>query len=83
MFRIDLDSQCIEANEHKVPIILVGHDRQPWFKANEAAALLGYVNFRKAVTMHVKPHRLQTLQQMLDRGVPTGKSRLRETVFDR
>jgi prophage antirepressor-like protein len=71
MFRIDLESQCIEANQHKVPIILVGHDRQPWFKANEAAALLGYVNFRKAVTMHVKPHRLQTLQQMLDKGTPT------------
>ena len=73
MFLIDLEGQCIEANQHKVPIILVGEERQPWFKANKAAALLGYVNYKKAVTMHVKSHRLQTLQQLLDKAVPTNE----------
>jgi prophage antirepressor-like protein len=70
MFSIDLANQRIEANGHSVPLILVGEDRVPWFKANEVALLLGYVNCVKAVTVHVKSHRLKTLQDLREGGLP-------------
>lgn len=66
MFTIDLTTRCIRANGHTVPIVLVGKDKQPWFHANEAATLLGYVNFKKAVTTHVKAHRMKTLEALIE-----------------
>lgn len=64
------DNLTIVANSKTVPIILVGDDKRPYFKANDAAILLGYSNYKKAVTQHVSAKRLKTLSEILEMQVP-------------
>lgn len=64
------DNLTIVANSKTVSIILAGGDKRPYFKANDAAILLGYSNYKKAVTQHVSAKRIKTLDEILKTETP-------------
>jgi anti-repressor protein len=73
-FKLDLNNHVIEFNDKSLPILVVGEDKDCWFRANDAAIFLGYSNFRKAITTHVKDHRIRPLLELLPKGGPTSGS---------
>ncbi len=51
-------------------MLLVGCDQTPYFKCNDAAKVLGYVKYAQAVTNHVRPRQIKTLEELMKEGVP-------------
>ena len=48
-----------------IPMLLVGPDATPYFRCNDAAKLLGYSNYHKAIGQHVRGHQVKTLDELL------------------
>lgn len=72
-FTFDADKQLIKSDDKNVRIILVGEGkRDPWFRGNDVANLLGYSEPKKAVSALVKPQRTKTLRELLDGGGQPG-----------
>lgn len=70
-FTFDADQQLIKSDDKNVRMLLVGEEkRNPWFRGNDVANLLGYSNQKKAVVTHVSTHRISTLAELLDQGGP-------------
>ena len=55
IFTFDVDQQLIKSDDKNVRVLLVGEEkRDPWFRGNDVANLLGYSNeSKRAVSMHV------------------------------
>jgi len=70
VFDYDSERQLVVVNNATVPVILVGEDRTPYFRCNDAARVLGYGNVKKVVTKHVRPQQITTLADLLQEGVP-------------
>ena len=70
MFSLDSSSLALVIDATTVQMLLVGPEMLPYFKCNDAAKVLGYVKYAQAVTNHVRPRQLKTLQELLNEGVP-------------
>lgn len=69
IFTFDAEQQLIKSDNKNVRILLVGEEkRDPWFRGNDVAYLLGYSNQKKAVVTHVSAHRMSTLSDLINQG---------------
>ena len=69
-FAYDDKSLLMSIEAKSVPIILVGSDKTPYFRCNDAAQVLGYSNYYKAVAKHVRPRQTRTLSDLLKEVCP-------------
>ena len=69
-FTFDADQQLITSDDKNVRVLLVGEEkRDPWFRGNDVADLLGYSNQKKAVVTHVSTHPYEEhWPSLMDRG---------------
>jgi prophage antirepressor-like protein/very-short-patch-repair endonuclease len=71
IFTFDADHQLIKSDDKSVRVLLVGEEkRDPWFRGNDVADLLGYSKRTRAVVTHVSTHRKSTLAELMDQGRP-------------
>lgn len=63
---MDLDkaSQQLAVASHRIPYLLVGDERQPWFQGKPLAEALEYSNTRHAVANNVEDHHRKTLEEL-------------------
>ena len=66
VFSFDEAQGIIQAGDREIPLILVGQHRDPWFRANDVAAFLGYTQPSVAISKHIKPGKnKKTLRELL------------------
>ena len=70
MFLLDHPKHALIVNSCSIHMLLVGSDQTPYFKCNDAAKVLGYVKYAQAVTNHVRPRQIKTLEELLKEGIP-------------
>ena len=70
MFVLDHPKHALIVNSCSIHMLLVGSDQTPYFKCNDAAKVLGYVKYAQAVTNHVRPRQIKTLEELLKEGIP-------------
>lgn len=64
-FSLDHTSLVMGVKSKTVPILLAGPEQVPYFRCNDAAQVLGYSNYYKAVAKHVRPRQIKTLSELL------------------
>ena len=70
MFSLDHPKHALVIDSCSIQMLLVGAEQTPYFKCNDAAKVLGYIKYSQAVTNHVRPRQIKTLQELLKEGVP-------------
>ena len=69
MFSLDRSAQALVVASNRVQMLLVGPDKVPYFRCNDAARALGYVKCAQAVTKHVRPRQMKTLDELKKEGL--------------
>lgn len=69
-FVLNENTLIMSVQQQTVGILLVGPDRAPFFRCNDAAQALGYSNYYKAVAKHVRPRQIRTLADLLAAKIP-------------
>lgn len=63
-FSLDQTTLTMSVQQAQVRILLVGPEKTPYFRCNDAAQVLGYSNYYKAVAKHVRPRQMSTLSEL-------------------
>lgn len=67
VFELDLNLHIVRAHGTEIPMVLVGKNRDPWFRGFEVAEHLGYAQPKVALTKHLgkKGKNTRTLGELL------------------
>lgn len=81
-FGFDLRSCTLSAGGTSVPIILVGLNKDPYFRANDVAAILGYTQPAVAINRILRNKNVKSMEELIQMGVnvsvtPTDKNVLK------
>lgn len=74
VFGFNLQTCTLTANDMTVPILLVGANADPYFRANDVAAVLGYTQPAVAISKILKGKNVKTLEELYALGLFTAET---------